>query len=302
MSQPAEHVAGNIYDLGYQRYGGVRLGRRHAVLAVYVQSLRSAFGLGRRTSSKIIPMGLAIVVLIPASIQLGIAAIAPGDVELIKFENYLGFVEIILALFCAAVAPELLGRDQRTNTLSLYFSRALLRRDYALAKFGALVSAMLVVTLGPLVLLFAGNALGSDDSLDYLKNNADQVLPIVASTAMLSIFFASLGLAVAAQTPRRAFATGGVLALFVVSSSFVSIMVNAASEDYSRYLPLVSPFHLVRGFTFFFFQASFQSGTGGVGGDLYIVDLPGAVYALATLGITAVAAALLLRRYERIAA
>ena len=41
---------------------------------------------------------------------------------------------ILVLLFCAAQAPELLGRDQRFGVLPLYFSRALARLDYALAK------------------------------------------------------------------------------------------------------------------------------------------------------------------------
>ncbi len=67
MQGPAESAAGSIYDLGYRNYEGVRLGRRHAILSLYIQSLRGVFGFGRHTSSKIIPMGLAIVALLPAA-------------------------------------------------------------------------------------------------------------------------------------------------------------------------------------------------------------------------------------------
>ncbi len=38
----SEIAAGNIYDLGYQRLTGVRLGRRHAIWALYRESLRGA--------------------------------------------------------------------------------------------------------------------------------------------------------------------------------------------------------------------------------------------------------------------
>ncbi len=47
----SDTTAGSIYDLGYQRYEGVRLGRRHAIWALYVHSLRSVFGIGRSLSS-----------------------------------------------------------------------------------------------------------------------------------------------------------------------------------------------------------------------------------------------------------
>ena len=48
-------------------------------------------------------------------------------------------------LFCAAQAPELFGRDQRYGVLPLYFSRALTRTDYALAKVGGLMAALFLV-------------------------------------------------------------------------------------------------------------------------------------------------------------
>ena len=67
MPEPAESAAGSIYDLGYRNYEGKRLGRRYAVLSLYIQSLRGVFGFGRHTSSKIIPIGLTIVALLPAA-------------------------------------------------------------------------------------------------------------------------------------------------------------------------------------------------------------------------------------------
>src|SRR5512140_3643200 len=121
MSERAE-PAGSIYDLGYRRYDGQRLGRRHAIQSLYLFSLRGAYGLGRRTSSKIIPIAIAIVAAVPALIQLGIGAILSSQqIDIIRPENYFGFIQVALALFCAAVAPEVMGRAQRTRTLPLYF-------------------------------------------------------------------------------------------------------------------------------------------------------------------------------------
>ena len=120
----------NIYDLGYRHYDGPRIGRRGTLLTLYVHSLRSAFGLGRRATSKIFPFALAVFAFVPAIIQLGVGAIVSGvdqHVDLFKHEDYFTYVRIILVLFCAAVAPELVGRDQRNRTLSLYFSRAVSR-------------------------------------------------------------------------------------------------------------------------------------------------------------------------------
>ena len=45
-----------------------------------------------------------------------------------------GVIAVFVMLFCAAQAPELFGRDQRYGVLPLYFSRALARTDYAIAR------------------------------------------------------------------------------------------------------------------------------------------------------------------------
>ena len=67
----------------------------------------------------------------------------------VRYETYHGLTVTLLMLFCAAQAPELFGRDQRYGVLPLYFSRALTRTDYALARVGGLVVALLIVDLVP---------------------------------------------------------------------------------------------------------------------------------------------------------
>ena len=45
--------AGIIYDIGFRHYDGPRLGRRQVVLALFAESARGAYGIGRSTRSKI---------------------------------------------------------------------------------------------------------------------------------------------------------------------------------------------------------------------------------------------------------
>jgi len=142
--------AGAIFDLGYKGYTGARLGRPYAVSSLFVYSLRGCFGIGRKLSSKFFPFGIAALVTVPALLQVGVAAVVPTHITIVKPESYFGLVQIILALFCAAVAPELLTRDRRNNTLPLYFSRALQRNDYALSKAAALTTALFLIGEGGL--------------------------------------------------------------------------------------------------------------------------------------------------------
>lgn len=291
----SDAAGGSIYDLGYQRYEGVRLGRRHAIWALYVHSLRGMFGVGRSLSSKVGPVGLAVIALLPAVIQLGVAAIAPEEIEVVRPEDYYGLIQIVLAVFCAVVAPELLGRDQRTQTLSLYFSRALRRQDYALAKFAALMTGMLVITVIPQVIMFVGNALAGDDFADYLRDEWADLPSILGSAILLSGLVAGIGLVIAAQTPRRAYSTVGILAAFLLTSAVGAIVFEAVDVSVGRFVLLLSPFHVVRGLTLWFFDAAPDPGT-----QLAEADLPGVMYGIDAATVTLVMLALLLRRYERI--
>ena len=65
----------------------------------------------------------------------------------VRYDTYHGLTVTLLMLFCAAQAPELFGRDQRYGVLPLYFSRALTGTDYALARIGGLMLALLLVDL-----------------------------------------------------------------------------------------------------------------------------------------------------------
>jgi len=306
MPTPAESATGSIYDLGYRRYEGVRLGRRHAVLALYVQSLRGIFGFGRHTSSKIIPIGLTIVACLPAIVQLGVVSIAKSSIELsgmFKPSDYFEFVQWPLTLFVAAVGPELLGRDQRNRTLSLYFSRALLRSDYVLAKLAALASALIIISLAPQILVFAGNALARDDALGYLRDHSQDVSATIGSGILISLLLSSIALAIASQTSRWQLASGGVIAYFGITFVLGSILVSSFPDGPAGYFLLFSGFHVARGITLWLFGLTptlSVDGDGGLADDLVRADLAFFLYAVAAAVTITVTLAITYLRYRRL--
>jgi ABC-2 type transport system permease protein len=295
MSQRAES-AGSIYDLGYRHYDGPRLGRRHAILSLYLYSLRAAFGLGRRTTSKIFPVVLVVIAFIPAVIQLGIASIASGAIDIFHPYDYFGFVELPVALFCAAIAPEMGGRDQRTHTLSLYFSRALRRTDYAYAKLAAFTTALLVLTLVPQGVLFFGNALSGNDAGGYLKDNWKDIPRIVAAGVALAAMMAAVSLAIAAQTPRKAYSTVAVVAFFVVTFPIVAILVNGIGGG-GDWTVVLSPFDFLFGTSLWLFNIDPNPDS-----TLGNAELAMWVYPVTTLVYTVVCGFLVVRRFEQVAA
>lgn len=292
---------GSVYDLGYRAYEGVRLGRLHAILSLYLTSLRGIFGFGRHTSSKILPFALAVIALLPAVVQLGIVAtVEVIDFDLISADDYYEFVQWPLALFVAVVAPELVGRDQRNRTLALYFSRPLLRDDYILAKMAALSTALLIMALVPEAVVFVGNAMARSDPSDYFRENWRDIAPIIASGAMIALLWSSIGLAIGSQTDRWQLSSGGIVAYFAVSWILASILVNTSDEGVFRYSLLFSGFHVVRAFTLWVFGVTPEAPTeGSLGGNLALADVSLFVYAVVAVAAAAIALFIVHLRYRR---
>lgn len=305
MAAPPDLVAGSatgsIFDLGYRGYDGPRLGRRHAISTLFAHSLKWTFGIGRGGRAKIAPFALAGLTLLPAILAVGIRALAGAAaaerMSPITPQTYLTYVQTFIAFFVTAQAPELLGRDQRHHVLTLYFSRALERTDYALAKYGALVCALALVLLLPQVVLLLGIVFASLDLGAGVGEALPLILPIVLSTAVAAAFFSGVGLVIAAFTPRRAFAAGAIVAVFLVLSGVVSLLVaHGRLRDPFRYVALLDPYALLDGLASTLF--------GGVGRNVSVtrsgID-PGLFAAGACLVAVATLVVLVLR-YRRIEA
>lgn len=300
---PAHSATGSIYDLGYQRYEGPRLGRRHAVVALFVHTLKGSFGIGRGGRAKLVPFGLAALSIVPAIVAVGIHALVSRAVtggeqptSPIRYDTYYAYIETLVMLFVAAQAPELLGRDQRYNVLSLYFSRALLRTDYALARLAGLVAAILIVVLVPQGVIFAGLTLSGTDVPSALVDNAAFLPPILVEGLASALLLASIGLAISAFTPRRAYATAAIVAAFSLPHVVAMVLSEAASGPLSRYAALFSPTDVLEGLNAFVF------GTPMPRGLLSRIDLEPVMFLWAALVAVVLLVGVLVRRYQRIAA
>ncbi len=297
-SEPAPR--GTIYDIGYRPYEGRRLGRRFAIWSLYVLSLRNAFGLGRGVLPKVLAFGLVIVAFIPAIVVIIIAAVVPSDeFEVFRPHRYYGIIQFIIILFAAALSSDLVGNDRRQGTLALYFSRPILRGDYAAAKLAALTTSLLAVTVLPQLVMFGGNWLGASDAWEWVKQNGDDLAPIVGSGLLICVMVASLGIACAAFAERRSFALVAILVVFALPGAVATTVIEISEGDAARYIVLFSPFHVMRGFTLFLFDAfPPASQSGNIDAHLAFVDLRGYVYLLAAFIYTGGAIALAFSRFR----
>lgn len=294
-------AVGSIYDLGYQHYEGPRHGRAGAIAALYTDSLRACFGIGRSARAKVVPLGLTVLALLPAVIVVATEAVARGAIpSVVRHEDYFSVIVAFLILFVAAQAPELVGRDQRHRVLPLYFSRAIHRIDYPAAKLAALTTALFVVSVLPQAAILLGKVLGGNDPVAAMADEAPAVGPIVLSSLVASVVMGALALAVAAWTPRRAYATAAIFALFFVSMAAVTAISEAAQRTgggtWEKYVPLLAPTATLEGASAWLFGSRPT-------GDLFRAGLlPGPVYLGVALGMALAAIVLLAWRYRRIPA
>lgn len=283
-----DDAAGVIHDIGYQRYTGTRLGRAYSARSIYLYSLRSAFGLGRSAWAKVLPCGLFALACIAALVLVVVSTQLPQPVL-----SYVGIVSTFsfaATAFVAVIAPELVSRDLRDNMLPLYFSRPPHRDDYALAKLAALATAVFALFAGPMLIMFLGMAVNADGGLGGMLDHAGGLLQGLVAAVIHAVVLSAIALPLASVTGRRVFATGLIIAVFLLTSPVSGLLGEIGSGALRDLAGLFDPVSLLNGVDSWLF-----------GEELLIsVGSYGPVYGLAALALGTVATALLIRRYRRV--
>ncbi len=246
MSTPTP-TTGVIHDIGYRHYDGERRGRSYTRRSLYIDSLKGAYGLGRSTRYKVMPMILFGLMCLPAGAIVAITAVTNSDELVGDYPSYLLNLQMIVLIFLASQAPATVSRDLRFGVMSLYFSRPLERVDYVAAKYAAMVSALFVLTAAPLTIMFAGALVVglpiTEQIPDYLR--------AVAGAGVLSLILGGIGLVIAAITPRRGFAVAAIIGVLLVLAGVQTVLQELAiaegMDGIAPYLSLLSPFPLVQG-------------------------------------------------------
>lgn len=216
---------GEVYDLGYRRYDGPREGRMRAHRALWTNGVRTVLGIGRGWGSKVLPVVLFVCVMTPAVVSAIIASVVGlEEFELFRHAEYYAIVSIVLALFSAIMAPELLCPDRRDGVLGLYLVRPLTRTDYVAARWLAFLSVTLSFVLAGQVVLFLGLVLAAAEPLEYIRESWLDVPRFLLAGLAVAAFTTTAPLAVSAFTTRRAYATAFVIAVFIISSAAAGIL------------------------------------------------------------------------------
>lgn len=275
-----------IHDIGYQRYRGPRLGRAYAARSLFVHGLRASFGLGRSAKAKIFPW---IVIGLVGAMGLIIAVAKAQGADEVTYQDLPQMAGILILIFVAVVAPELVSRDLRNSLLPLYFSRPIRRSDYVLAKWASLVTAAWLLLAGPQTLVFAAGAFGGSDGMTGVWHEFRGLLGGFVVSAIYAVIFSSLALLIASIASRRAFAAGGIAAVFLISLPVVAVLMAVGGPTAEKVAPLGSPIMLPEGIRSWLFS----SGQAEVGGY-------GPAYGAAGILLPTICLLLLLLRYRKV--
>jgi ABC-2 type transport system permease protein len=302
-----------IHDLGYRRYDGPRLGRAQIVRALTWHSFRAAFGFCRGAKAKIIPAIALVALCLPAVVNA--FGMAQGNQRMFTYDTYVPALRIlVMTIFVAVQAPELVSRDLRSRVLPLYFARPIKTIDYPLAKYLAFTGACLVMMEVPLLLLYGGTIANvHGGTAVWAQTRA--LIPGLLLGLMWAVVLAAVSLFLASLTGRRAFATGAVAIFLLLTWTLSTILLQVENSAVVRVRAgpgVPSPLQPAPGladkvsglfspFTLFDGVRQWLGGLNGVsGGDQ--VPKPGAfgvVYALVLLALLALCLVGLAARYRK---
>jgi ABC-2 type transport system permease protein len=225
-----------LIDTSFTRYDGPRSGRAAAIWSLARWSALRALGARRGWKVKVIPIALTLLAFAPALVVLGLRALFGSStfthdvIRALPYGNYVSTVSVIVLAFTVVITPELVCPDRRDRTLSLYFSTAVSRFDYLAGKILAALLPLLLVTMAPVALLYAGAVLFAVHPLGYIEHTWRMIPRIIAGGLIVAMFYALVGLAISSLTSRRAFAVGGYLAFLALPTIIGGVLSHALNH------------------------------------------------------------------------
>jgi len=245
---------GEVFDRGYAHYDGPRLGRTQAFRSLVGYSIKRAMGIRKSWSAKVLPFLLYVAAIVPLIVMIGIDAVVP-NFHFASYTNYIAWTFIVVGIFVAMTAPEMVCVDRRERTLPLYFSRAIARIDYVAAKVTAMALLTMTLSLVPSVILWLGRQLTSDHVWKSMRDNADDLLRVIFIGSVIALVLGVIGLTISSLTDRKAVAVTVILIGFLVVTVIGSVGLELLQDyNWSRYMIFLSLADSFRAFSIHLFH------------------------------------------------
>lgn len=299
MSNPSDPsvvgARGVIHDIGYRPYAGPRRSEGPVALSLFLTGLRNCYGLGRSGKSKVLPLLLLVLMVLPALILVAILVQTGAHQQLLPYPRYAIVTQVLVFVFVAAQAPALISRDLRFQTITLYLARPLRRSTYVLVRLASLTAAVFILLVAPLLFLLIGGILADLDRWSQIRD----FLQAAAAVLVLAAVLAGLSGLVSAVSTKRGIAVAAVIVVLLVSFTVVSAIQNVAVSQHfdtlAQAVGLFSPFTLIDGLQHWVFgtPASTEAPPHGAG--------MGVVFLLVTAAVLAGLVYAMLMRYRKVA-
>jgi ABC-2 type transport system permease protein len=253
-------AGGVIHDIGYRQYGGQRFGRPQIVRALAIDGLRTSFGLGRGVKAKIFPVLLFLLMCLPAVVSIAAMALNPANGQLISYDTYQSTLRpLVLLVFVALQAPNLVSGDLRYHTLPLYFARPISRSDYPVAKLIGFTMACLALIEIPLLILWVGT-ISQVHGASAVWHQTTEFGPGLLYGAAWAVLLASIGLVLASATGKRVFAISAVAIPLFVTWVLATVLSHVGLQTFqpvagaqppalASLSGLINPFTVLSGLT-----------------------------------------------------
>ncbi len=237
---------GTVFDTGYQRYEGVREGRKRSRAAIYKDGIRIAMGFGRGGRAKVLPwvfIGvLAAIALIMAIIAGGIDRYMGGGtasaLDLPSHSDYYGMASMLMFVFAALVGPELLCPDRNDGTINLYLVRPITGSDYVIMRWAAFLTVMTLASWFPQALLFLGLCLNDPSPVEYLRTHWLDIPNFLVAGFAIAAYVTTIALLTASFTTRRAYASVFLVGLYVISAPVTMGMANGIGGTIGQWISM----------------------------------------------------------------
>jgi ABC-type transport system involved in multi-copper enzyme maturation permease subunit len=237
-----------IYDHTYRRFTGRRAGVGAAVGAVVRYAFRRALGLRHARSVMVIPTITIVLAFLPAAAIAGLTVLVPAapDIGREVYAGYVTSIGALITILAATAGSEALCPDRRSGALALYLASPLTRTTYLLGKTAATVSALCVITVGPVLILLVALTL-SGRGPEGPAGVGLAALRVVAAGVAIAAVYGTISMAVSSFTDRRGVAAAAfILGLLAIQAMVQVVVLTAeASPAWQLLSPATVPAELV---------------------------------------------------------